>query len=486
MLLLFGALLYRNGFSLLAIGIISALTSAFFFMNFLSRKALWYGLMIGGVLFAGAAYVSFRTENVSQSFFNRETLSGTVQSVDRELNKTVLVVRDMQYKKLLQIAVRSNTDVLPGDTVSVHGVLEKPEDFLTDTGRLFPYKNYLQSKGIVALVNNASLQRVAKGGFSLNRTGTILRFAIADTFSTYISFPVDGITAGVTSGYQGGIPDYISDLFRTTGVLHVLVLSGENITLLAMFLAIVLRSVPFKLRIALTAAAIVLVVVISGTGVSAVRAGIMGCIALSAGLLRRSYVPLRALTVSVVFFFCYSPSTIFVDPGFHLSVLATIFMIVILPKAKKLFYFLPEKYSIREVAILALCVPLFMLPYTMYFSGLVPLASPAANVLMVIMTPSIMLLGAGLLAVSWLGPIVTLFGLLISWWGTLMLHMLQMLNRLPHVNAPPLAWWGVLLCYAIFFTIVFRKDVLQVWCSFTEPVRSSVLPHPSSSEPGSP
>jgi competence protein ComEC len=482
LLLLFGALLYRNGLSMLEIGMISTLTSAFFFMNYLSWKAGRYALLLGMVVVAGAGYMALRTETVPQDFFIRKNFSGTIQSADRELDKTVFVVKDLQYKFLVQVSVHSKNILLPGDSVKVYGTLDQPEDFMTNTGRLFPYRNYLASKGIVAIVSNAEIIVISQGKFSLNRTGTIIRFAIADIYTKYIAFPIDGIVAGIVSGFQGGIPGYINDLFRATGVLHVLVLSGENITLLAVFLSVVLQPLPFKVRSFLTVLAIILMVIISGSGVSAIRAGIMGVIAISAGLLRRSYVPLRALTLSVVFFYFYSPQTIFVDPGFHLSVLATIFMIAVLPKVEKLFQFLPEKYSIREISILAICVPLFMLPYTMYFSGLVPMASPFANIFMVIVTPSMMLIGAGMIAISWIGPFARVAGTLVSWIGTVTVDILRMLNELPQLNAPSLSWWGVILSYLVFFAVVFRKELKQFY--FDQ--QKVFLPRANSSEPESP
>ncbi len=479
LLLLFGALLYRCSLGLPIIGIISALTSAFFFINFLSRKAFWYGLLFGILIFAGAWTMALRTENVSQSFFGRETFSVVIQSVDRRLDKTILIAQDRQYKKLVQVTIDMQSSLLPGDVVRVFGTITQAQDFMTDTGRLFPYKNYLQSKGIMGLVSHASVTIISKGRFSIIRVGTILRFYIADVFSKYIAFPIDGIASGVVAGYQGGIPEYVQGLFRTTGVLHVLVLSGENITLLVVFLSIVLRALPFKLRTILTGLAIVLVVIISGSGVSAIRAGIMGGIALSAGLLRRGYVPFRALVISVLFFFFYSPQTIFVDPGFHLSFLASLFMIVVLPKIKTLFHFLPEQYKIREVSILAVCVPLFMLPYTMYFSGLVPLASPFANILMVVVTPLLMLAGASMLAVSWFVTLAQLCGIVVSYIGIVAIDILKVLNTLPQLNTPPLAWWGVIASYTLFFGIVFRKEITQFWFE----LQNSFLPQTSSSAP---
>ncbi len=484
LLLLFGAVLYRSvGIGLTQIAVISALTSAFFFIIFLSKKGIVTALLIGTLIMAGASYMAIRTVTIPQDFFTQSAVTATVRAVDRRLDKTILVVKDSHYAVLLQATLHSQSTLLPGDTVTVKGIIVHPQDFMTPTGRLFPYQNYLQSKGIVALINNASVAIISTGSFSLPRLATTLRFAIADIFSRYIAFPVDGIMAGVVVGYQGNIPSWVQDLFRTTGVLHVLVLSGENITLLALFLAIVLRALPFKIRSALTACAIVLLVLISGAGVSAIRAGIMGIVALSAGLVRRGYVPLRALTVSILLFFFYSPQTIFVDPGFHLSVLGTIFMIIILPKIESLFHFLPEQYNLRQVIILAVCVPLFMLPYTMYFSGLLPAASPFANILMMVMTSILMLAGASMIAVSWIPPLAQTAGLLISWMGEMTLKILELLNQLPQWNTPPLAWWGVVTIYLLFFGLVFQKEIRQFWYDQQTRLRSSVPLPPSSSEP---
>jgi competence protein ComEC len=457
----FGAMMYRSlHISLVAIGMISTLTSAFFFIYFLNKRALRTAILICIAVMCGAIRMLFDTEKVPQSFFTQKELSGIVQSVDRRLDKTLVTVKENQFRKTIQVTLKSKTVALPGDTVSVFGQLEKPKDFLTDTGRTFEYENYLRSKGIVAIMGNGSVHVVSPGGVSLNRFATILRFHIASVFSKYVSFPTDGMVSGMIVGYQGSLPDWLSDLFRTTGVLHVLVLSGENIVILATFLAVVLKPVPFKLRTVITALAIIMIVLISGAGVAAVRSGIMGSIALSAGLLKRGHVPLRALTISILFFFFYSPSTLFIDPGFHLSVLATVFMVLILPKAKQWFSFLPERFNTREILILAVCMPIYMLPYTMYFSGLEPLASAPANILMVFVTPLVMLLGTIILFVSWIAPIATLLGGLLSFAGNVTIMLLKLLDQLPRLNTPPVAWWGVLVSYGIFFVIVLRKEIL--------------------------
>jgi predicted membrane metal-binding protein len=484
--LLFGAVLYHSlHLQIISILLISTLTSAFFFIYFLTRKSLVYGAVIGCMILLGAITVWFHTSTIPKDFFLSRTITGTVTSVDGRLDKTIVTIQDDKFTLLLQATISSNTNALPGDTVSLFGAVQQAQDFMTDTGRMFPYQEYLGSKNVAGTITVSSIKILQKGGFSLTRFATIARFAIATLFAKYIAFPIDGLVAGMLVGYQGGLPQSITDLFRTTGVLHVVVLSGENITLLAIFLSLILRVLPFKLRTFVTGFAIVLLVLISGTGVAAVRAGIMGGIALLAGLVRQGYQPLRAITLSILFFFFISPATIFTDPGFALSVLATIFMVIVVPKIEKIFNFLPAKFNIRELGMLAICVPLFMLPYTMYFSGLVPFASPFANILMAIITPFFMLAGTAVLAVSWCNPFVQLVGSTTSFVGSIVLKLLELLNQLPQLNTPPLAWWGVVASYLLFFAIVFRFELRQFIFDQQMQLRSAVPPLPNSSEPES-
>lgn len=460
LLLLSGAVLYHTLQLPLSIIIgLSTLTSAFFFIYFLSRKALLYGLIVGGMVVLGALIVQLREHSVPRNFFSNRLIVGITQSVDRRLDKTVFIIKDKKFNENIQVTTYTRFEVLPGDSIEIAGAVQQPKDFLTDTGRLFPYQKYLASKNIMGTITASESRIISKGNFSLMRTATIARFAIADMFTRYIAFPIDGMVAGMLVGYQGGIPQNVQDLFRTTGVLHVLVLSGENITLLAAFLSILFRALPFKMKTLLTACAIVLIVLISGAGVAAVRAGIMGSIALLAGVTRRKYMPFRALTISVLFFFFISPETIFSDPGFHLSVLATLFMILVFPKLESVFQFLPKRFNIRELATVAVGVPLFMLPYTMYFSGLVPLAAPFANIVVAIMVPFFMLGGAVVLSLSWFAPFVQIIGTLISFVGNTLLKIVEILNTLPQLNAPPLAWWSVTGIYSVLFIMLFYSEL---------------------------
>lgn len=482
LLLTVGAVLYHNlGFDFSSLSIVAGSLVVFFCFLLRSWRGTMFALVIAGALLLGALAVWKSERELPNTIFGNRAFDAEVVSVDRRLDRMNVVVRDIDHDAKLQLFLYETVSFLPEDRVSVRGLVERPEAFLTDNGRLFDYPRYLASKGIVGVAQRAQVLVQEEGGGSLPRIAAIVRFRIADIFAQHLSFPVDGVIAGMTVGYQGALPDRTQDLFRNTGVLHVLVLSGYNITLLAGFLGLLLRRMPFRLRTALIIISIAMLVLVSGSGVASVRAGIMGGIALLAGLSVRTYRPLRALTLAYLFFFFLSPETIFADPGFHLSFLATAFMVLALPKVERLFSFIPKTRGVdlRELLMLAITLPLFMLPYSMYFSGAFPLVSPIANILFALAAPLLMMLGIAILAFSLISPVASIIGTITSFLGDLSLRFLELCARLPVWQTPAIAWWAVAGVYGLFFFLLFKRELT----SYARQLRSSLAPASSSFDP---
>ncbi len=457
-----GALMYHTfGMSVVDVAYVGVVGAISIGIILRSRAGVVLAVIAGATFVLGAVAVWRVDTPVDAHIYGNRAFDARVVSVDRRLDKTNLIVLDKVYNAKLQASVSGRTLVLPGDTVTVRGSVTLPQDFVTDSGRMFGYEAYLKSKGIVGIVQQSIIGPVTASQMSLARIPTIIRYWVADTFASYIAFPFDGVVAGMTVGYQGGLPEYIADLFRDTGVLHVLVLSGYNITLLAGFLAVLLRGLSFKLRSAITVVAILMLVLVSGAGVASVRAGVMGSIAVAAGLWVRSYQPMRALVVAYICFFFLSPTMIFVDPGFHLSFLATMFMILILPKIEHMFHWIPRTrhVDLRELLMLALTAPVFMLPYLMYFSGTFPVASPLANILFALVTPLIMSAGIVLVVCSIIPPLAGLVGSIVSFGGTAVLRLLGLCARLPIWETPPVPWWGVVGVYGALVCVLFKREI---------------------------
>ena len=472
-----GAIVYSIGLPLYSVCIITLCLGGFVFMRSVSIRGLFFICILCCISVLGFLYSSHAETTVAIPH-GEYAFTAQVVRTTRELDQSVTIVSFENTSSFVQL-YSAPVSVLPGDSIKVHGRIQKPKDFVSDTGRVFHYQDYLESKRIVAVMYQPEITIIEHGSFSITRIATVVRFAVASIFSRYIAFPVDGIVAGMLVGYQGGIPEYVTELFRDTGVLHVLVLSGYNITLLVGFLGMLLRRAPFRIRSIGIAFSIIFLVMLSGSGVASIRAGIMGLIALLAGVTLRTYQPLRALTIAYIVFFVLSPQTVFVDPGFHLSFLATLYMVVVLPKVIGHFSFIPEyaHANLREIFVLAITIPLFMLPYTMYFSGVLPLATLGANIVFAFLTPIIMLAGSLVLMVAWCAPLAHVIGSTIGVVGGGLLSVLVALNHMPQWHTPSLSGWGVLSVYSGILGLLFRKEVTL----FVIHLRSVLLQHPSAS-----
>lgn len=458
--LILGATLYSIlHVSLLYIGLISLFCCVIFCLVFRNKRAIVLGLALGATFMLGALRMWMIP--VYEIPLGNQALTGVIKNVDERLDKTLLKIMVDESNTDIQVTIREKQKLLPGDRVSFRGKVELPEDFVTDTGRTFDYDQYLASKGIEAVIGFGQVNKIESGKTSLTRESAVVRSWIAEKLGFYISFPVDGIVAGMLVGFQGGIPKYLSDIFRETGTLHTLVLSGYNITVLAGFIGLLFRRVPFKIKTLVIFCGIVSLVLISGAGVAAVRAGIMGSIALLAGMSLQNYNVFRALLLAFLFFFFTSPQTIFVDPGFHLSFLATFFIINFLPMLNEKITWLPvyKNVNVRELVVLACGLPFFMLPYLMYFSGLFPLVSPIANIFLVPIIPILMLGGLTTLVFSFIPFLASLFGAITSFVGAFSIKILTLLSTLPQWQTPALSGWGVTLFYVLFLGIIFRKEI---------------------------
>ncbi len=459
-----GAILfhYNPSFGFIATISVSIVLAGIFY--FKTKRGFVLSCIIGASFVLGAVFLWYMTPD--SIVFGKRVLQGTVSDIDTRLEKSsVGIVSDSGENIRLQI--RGGTDLLPGDSVTVSGIVKQPESFMTNTGRMFDYEGYLLARGVSGIMQNPTiLQRVPYTGFSISRVSTIVRLDIAHTFSKYVSFPIDGVVAGMVVGYQGGLTPDMQNIFKYTGTLHALVLSGYNVSLLAVILAAVLFVLPFRIRIIFSGIAILALVCISGAGVSAIRAGLMGGISLLGLFFSRTYNAWRALIIAYLIVFCISPFVLFYDPGFQLSFIASFFMILFLPKVLNYIDFIPEKklyLPLREMCALGFILPIFMLPYTMYFSGIVPTSSPFANIVVAIVVPILTILGIILLCVSWISPLASVFGTLISVLGAVLVGVLRFFNTFPIIPMPAISGSEIAGIYILFCIFFFKKDLMTFW-----------------------
>ncbi|KKW36010.1 hypothetical protein A2852_01100 [Candidatus Adlerbacteria bacterium RIFCSPHIGHO2_01_FULL_54_23] len=267
-----------------------------------------------------------------------------------------------------------------GDRVTVRGKIELPEAFETDTGRVFDYSGYLRAHGVSALMQNATLVKREAGGWSVQVALYGLKHSFERAIERALPEPQSSLLQGITLGERRGISEELNRAFVVSGLVHVVVLSGYNISIVALAIFYLFGFLPRRAGLFAGAFAMILFVLMIGAGATALRALLMGLIGVLAQLLRRPRLALRSLGAAGAAMFLWNPA-VFYDPSFVLSMLATFGLITLAPSVEKIFSFLPEwgVLHARSIAASTVAVQIYILPALLYYIGVLSFAALPAN-----------------------------------------------------------------------------------------------------------
>ncbi|CAB4709820.1 unannotated protein [freshwater metagenome] len=225
-----------------------------------------------------------------------------------------------------------------------------------------------------------------------------LRDAVADR-------PPDqrALVPALVNGDDAGLDPGLADDFRTTGLTHLLAVSGTNLTLVVGFLLVLARAVGVRGRWLLPVALVGIVgfVLIARTEPSVLRAAVMGGVGLLALGANGTQRGMRTLGVAVVLLLMVQP-TLAVSAGFTLSVLATAGILVLVPIWRDaLARWLPS--WLAEAVAVPMAAQLACTPVVAALSGQVSLVAVLANLLVgpVVGPATVLGLGGGLVGLVW-------------------------------------------------------------------------------------
>jgi ComEC/Rec2-related protein len=127
---------------------------------------------------------------------------------------------------------------------------------------------------------------------------------------------------GLTIGDTSRLDSATTELFRRSGLSHLLAVSGSNVAIVIGAVAIALRPLALKARVVAAGAALALFVLVVGPEPSVLRAAAMGAIGLAALAWGRRAEPLHALGLALIAVIGARPHIVY-SVGLHLSVAAT-------------------------------------------------------------------------------------------------------------------------------------------------------------------
>ena len=224
------------------------------------------------------------------------------------------------------VRVRAPAPVAVGAEVEVRGTVSA----------LRPYEAYVQRRGAFAAVDAGALTPTGSRRGGLAGVLDAARERAARGLSTGLPPPEAALLRGMVLGQDEAIDKSVRDEFRTSGLAHLLAVSGQNVLLLCLLVlaGASLTGVPLRARLLAAAALVVLYVPLAGGGPSIQRAGVMGVAGLVAALAGRPASRWYALGLAAAVTLTLNPRAAG-DPGWQLSFAAVAGLLALGPRLKE-------------------------------------------------------------------------------------------------------------------------------------------------------
>ncbi len=265
---------------------------------------------------------------------------------------------------------------------------------------------------------------------------------ITHLFNSYLPEPHASLLNGILLGRPLFVTDTFYNQLKEVGLIHIVVLSGMNITLLS---AIILHTtVPIigrRFAMMLTIAIIACFVYFVGAEAPVVRAGIMGILSLVGLLFGRKALTLYSLFLSAIIMILIKNDWL-TSISFQLSFAATLGIVlfgspvkdddIVRDKTDKDYSLF--SYLVDELRI-SLSAQVFTVPIIFYYFRQISLVAPITNILIAWLIAPIMILGLIMIP---LGLINWQLGFVASWSVypllSIIVFVVEWLSKIPYAS----------------------------------------------------
>lgn len=377
-------------------------------------------------------------------------------------------IKEKNQQLILQTKVAGNTteillstdldgDYKYGDEINISGKLEKPSNFITDQGKEFDYVNYLRKDGIIYVMSYPKIEVISRGNGNFIKSALFfVKEKFLEKINSIIVNPENLLMGGLILGEKSSFDQALRQSFVNTGTIHIVALSGYNVTIVAEWIMKLFIFLPKNLGIGIGIFAILLFILMTGGSSTAIRAGIMATLALIARATGRNYDVARALILAGVFMILLNPFVLVFDVSFQLSFFATVAVIFLAPRIEKYFLWVPDFFKLRDIISVTCAAYIFVFPFILYKMGNFSLVALPANVLILPLIPFTMMLG---FLTGFAGLIWYIFAIPFGYISYLFLHyelgVISFFSNLPFA-AFSFSNFPLILTIAIYVYFVYR------------------------------
>ncbi len=341
------------------------------------------------------------------------------------------------------------TGLVEGMIVHIAGARVEPLPVPKDG---FDYARYLERRGEHVLLA-AELEDITvvgrRGGFA--GFADRLRLSARASLRRGVPSPAREVLQGMVLGDDEGIDEALADVFRRSGLMHIMAVSGENVVLVCALLGAVLQAVGLRrrLRLAVLLPAVAIYVVVAGASPSIVRAGIAGAIMLLAGLLSRPTDAPLLLLVPASIMLTINPNSLF-DVSFQLSFAAVLGLFLLGGRLTRLFGRLPG--PLAEQAGVTTAASLATAPVSLATFGQVSLVAVPANLFGGFVLGQVMLFGMLSVAVGFVWPAAS--AVLNVMAGTLIGFLITVASLFAGLPGATYSWHGATIGFCLSLALI--------------------------------
>ncbi len=276
----------------------------------------------------------------------------------------------------------------------------------------FDERGWLARRGVHVVLHGRDWWMIGRRG-GIGGLSDRLRAHVARAIAPTLEGERRAVLAGIVLGEDEGLTDEVRDDFKASGLYHLLAVSGQNIT----FLALGVLGLAWLLGIPRLAAEVVAIAAIAGYVLavgwqpSVVRAGVAGGLASLAWLLSRPRDRWHFLALGAAVLLAWTPASL-LEPGFQLSFAAVGSIFLLLPRLRPALEGYPLTDWLREAIAVSTACGAATAPILWLQFGSVPVYSLPANALV---TPAIgPLLGIALVG-SLIEPVLPTAAFALGW-----------------------------------------------------------------------
>jgi len=322
------------------------------------------------------------------NFYNQEIkITGTIVSFPDEREKTnraffrikkfFFQKKKYESKEKILLIVPKKINLQYGDEIEFLGKIQKPRSFQD-----FDYTLYLKRFNVQSIVKNPKninfISKNSDGNFLL-RTSFLTRKFLASNLEKNLPIPHSTIAMGILLGVKNQLPEFTQNDFKNSGLQHLLVVSGSNVTIIIIFISFLFKNLGRNIVFLISIFALIFFISMTGADAPILRATIMGTLVGLAKTMGRFTDSKNLILLSAVIMGMFSPRIIQSDIGFYLSFLATLGIVLWSTPIENYLKFIPENFAIRALLAVSLAAQIAVLPILGLFFGTFPWSGILAN-----------------------------------------------------------------------------------------------------------